>query len=146
MEVKRALQEVDPLSLPVGFQIGPWRIRGWRGRGAYGTLYCVERDGRGKEGVFALKLAIHPGDARFGREAELLRRIDSPHVPRLREQGVWEHPAGAFPYLVMEWVEGEYCIGGRSGATPARVRCCGCWLMRRERWRPPMRPEACTEM
>jgi hypothetical protein len=107
MGTKRALQEVDPLSLPVGFQVGPWRVKGWRGRGMYGTLYCVEREGHAEEGEFALKVAIHSGDERFGREAELLRRITSPHVPRFRAQGVWEHPAGAFPYVVMELVEGE---------------------------------------
>ena len=106
MGSKRALQEVDPFSLPVGLKVGPWRVTGWRGRGAYGTLYCVEREGR-EQGEFALKLAIHSGDERFGREAELLRRIDSGHVPRFREQGVWEHPAGAFPYVVMQLVEGE---------------------------------------
>jgi hypothetical protein len=107
MGTKRALQEVDPFSLPVGLRVGPWRVKGWRGRGGYGTLYCVEHEGREAEGEFALKMAIHSGDERFGREAELLRRIDSPHVPRFREQGVWEHPAGAFPYVVMELVEGE---------------------------------------
>jgi hypothetical protein len=42
MGTKRALQEVDPLSLPVGFQVGPWRVKGWRGRGMYGTLYSSE--------------------------------------------------------------------------------------------------------
>ena len=107
MATKRALQEVDPFSLPVGLQVGQWRVKGWRGRGAYGTLYCVEGEGREGEGEFALKLAIHSGDERFKREAELLRRIASPHVPRFREQGVWEHPAGAFPYLVMQLVDGE---------------------------------------
>jgi serine/threonine protein kinase len=107
MGTKRPLQEVDSLCLPVGMRVGPWRVKGWRGRGAYGTLYRVEREGREAEGEFALKLAIHPGDERFGREAQLLARIDSPHVPRLREQGEWEHPGGVFPYVVMEWVEGE---------------------------------------
>jgi serine/threonine protein kinase len=107
MAMRQTLQEVDPLSLPVGFRVGPWRVKGWRGRGAYGTLYCVVREGREAEGVFALKMAITPGDERFGREAELLSRVSSPHVPRFREQGVWEHPAGAFPYVVMELVEGE---------------------------------------
>jgi hypothetical protein len=107
MGTKRALQEVDPLCLPVGLKVGPWRVKSWRGRGAYGTLYCVEREGREAEGEFALKLAISPGDERFGREAELLSRIRSPYVPRFREQGVWRHPAGVFPYVVMEWVEGE---------------------------------------
>ena len=107
MGTKRALQQVDPFSLPAGLRVGPWRIKGWRGRGAYGTLYCVEREGHPSEGEFALKLAIHSGDERFAREAELLRRIHSAHVPRFLEHGVWEHPAGAFPYVVMQLVEGE---------------------------------------
>jgi len=106
MGTDRALQEVDPLSLPVRLGVGPWRVKAWRGRGAYGTLYCVEYSGREEEGEFALKLAMHPGDERFGREAELLRRISSPHVPRFRAQGMWQHPSGTFPYVVMEWVEG----------------------------------------
>ncbi|HEX8698233.1 MAG TPA: serine/threonine-protein kinase [Myxococcaceae bacterium] len=105
--MKRALQQVDPFSLPAGLRVGPWRVKGWRGRGAYGTLYCVEREGHPSEGEFALKLAIHSGDERFAREAELLRRIHSAHVPRFLEHGVWEHPAGAFPYVVMQLVEGE---------------------------------------
>ncbi|MFL5349151.1 MAG: serine/threonine-protein kinase, partial [Hyalangium sp.] len=84
-----------------------WRVMGWRGRGGYGTLYRVEQVGREEAGPFALKLAIHPGDERFAREAWLLSRIVSPHVPRLHAQGVWEHPSGAYPYLVMDWVEGE---------------------------------------
>ncbi|HLL06976.1 MAG TPA: serine/threonine-protein kinase [Myxococcaceae bacterium] len=123
MGTKRDLKEVDPFSLPVGLQVGQWRVKGWRGRGAYGTLYCVERVGREGEGEFALKLAIHSGDERFGREAELLRRIDSPHVPRFREQGVWEHPAGAFRYVVMELVEGEplYDWAARRNPTSRQV-------------------------
>jgi hypothetical protein len=107
MGTKQALQEVDPLCLPVGFQVGPWRVKGWGGRGSYGTLYCVEREGHEAEGPFALKVAIRPGDERFGREAQLLSRLSSPHVPRFYEQGVWVHPSGAFPYVVMEWVGGE---------------------------------------
>jgi hypothetical protein len=119
MGTKRALQEVDPLCLPVGLKVGPWRVKGWRGRGAYGTLYCVEREGHEEEGEFALKLAIQPEDERFGREAELLRRIASAHVPRFREQGVWEHPSGAFPYVVMEWVEGESLYEWASRRNPS---------------------------
>jgi hypothetical protein len=56
----------------------------------------------------ALKLAIHPGDPRFEREAELLARIRSPCVPRLVDSGVWRSPRGdVHPFVAMEWVEGE---------------------------------------
>jgi serine/threonine protein kinase len=54
----------------------------------------------------ALKLAVHPLDARFMREAALLRRVPPPHAPRLHDFGLWGHPAGPFPFLVMEWIEG----------------------------------------
>jgi hypothetical protein len=67
MGKKQALQEVDPLSLPVGLRVGPWRVKGWRGRGAYGTLYRVEREGREAEGEFALNSLC--GDAVGGGRA-----------------------------------------------------------------------------
>ncbi|MFL5349022.1 MAG: serine/threonine protein kinase [Hyalangium sp.] len=107
MGKKAPVPEVDPLCLPVGMRVGPWRVKGWGGRGSYGTLYRVEREGHEEDGSFALKLAISPGDPRFEREAHLLSIIHSPHVPRLVEQGTWEHPSGTYPYLVMEWIDGE---------------------------------------
>jgi len=78
----------------------------WGGRGTYGTVYRVERRGREREGPYALKLALRPGDERFRREAELLSRLNHPSVPRLEGRGVWQHPVGRFPYLVMQWVAG----------------------------------------
>jgi len=107
MKEKAPLEAVDPLCLPVGTRIGPWRVVGFKGRGAYGTVYRVEHESREPSGPFALKLAITPGDERFAREAWLLSRIRSPYVPQLYAQGVWEHPSGAYPYLVMQWVDGE---------------------------------------
>ncbi|WP_317987276.1 serine/threonine-protein kinase [Stigmatella hybrida] len=77
------------------------------GQGAYGTVYRVEHVQQLPPGPFALKLAIHPEDLRFEREAELLSRLHHPHVPRLQDRGWWTPPGGpSFPYLVMEWVEG----------------------------------------
>jgi len=87
MGKKAAEQEVDPLALPVGTRVGEWRVTGFRGRGAYGTLYRAERVGREQEGSGALKLAIHPGDERYRREAWLLRHIHCPFVPRLLDEG-----------------------------------------------------------
>jgi hypothetical protein len=107
MRKKAPSQEVDPLALPLGTRVGPWRVTGFRGRGAYGTLYRAEREGHEAEGSAALKLAVHPGDERFQREAWLLKHIHSPFVPRFLDEGAWEHRTGVYPYVVMELVEGE---------------------------------------
>jgi hypothetical protein len=106
METNPPWEALNPASLPIGAQIGAWRVLGWRGRGTYGVIYRVERVGAEAEGAFAIKLALHPRDKRFDREAELLSRIDHPNVPRLRDRGLWQHTSGAYPYLVMDWVEG----------------------------------------
>jgi hypothetical protein len=47
---------LDPL--PVGAQVGPWRVVSHRGGGSYGTVYRVERMGAEREGPFALKVAL----------------------------------------------------------------------------------------
>jgi eukaryotic-like serine/threonine-protein kinase len=87
--------------------IGAWRVMASSGQGAYGTVYRVEHVRQVPPSPFALKLAIHPEDPRFEREAELLSRIHHPHVPRLQDRGWWIPPGGpSFPYLVIEWVEG----------------------------------------
>jgi len=106
METFRAMQDLAPASLPVGTEVGAWRVLERRGRGNYGTVYRVERIGDPGAGSFALKLATHTMDLRFEREAELLSRIHHLGVPRLHAHGLWPHPAGPFPYLVMDWVEG----------------------------------------
>jgi serine/threonine protein kinase len=55
----------------------------------------------------ALKLGLFPGDPRFTREAELLRRLSHPSIPHLHDCGTWQHSSGALhPYLAMEWIEG----------------------------------------
>ena len=106
MRATRSVQVMDPASLPPGTEVGEWRVVSWSGRGTYGTVYRVERRGREREGPYALKLALHPRDERFMREEELLSRLNHPNVPRLVGRGVWQHPLGNFPYLVMQWVAG----------------------------------------
>jgi hypothetical protein len=97
----------DNGALRPGTQVGSWKVVSLRGRGSYGAIYLAEPVGQEGARPGALKLALHEGDERFGREVELLSRLHSPHVPRLLESGTWTAPEGAsFPYLVMEWVEG----------------------------------------
>jgi hypothetical protein len=97
-----------PEALPVGQEVGPWRVVALCGRGTYGAVYRVEHAHAEEGTAYALKMAVHPWDPRFEREAELLRRVEHPGVPRLRDWGEWKaRGGGVFPYLVMEWVEGE---------------------------------------
>jgi len=108
MEVQPLALDADVQALPPGTKIGPWLLKGWRGRGTYGTVYRAVREGDEQGREVALKLAVHPRDARFKREAELLRRGRHPSVPQLLDEGEWQHPNGfVYPFIVMSWVEGE---------------------------------------
>lgn len=128
MWTQQPVQKVDPLCLPVGLRIGPWRVVGIGGRGAYGTLYCVEREGHEADGPGALKLATYPGDERFQREAWLLSHVHSPYVPALYDQGVWDHDSGRYPYLVMEWIDGEPLYDWAARRNPTQRQALG-WML-----------------
>jgi len=125
MGKRETLPEVDPRCLPVGTRVGPWRVVGFGGLGSYGTLYRVELVGHEEAGPSALKLAVYPGDPRFEREAWLLSRTHSPYVPRLQDQGVWEHASGSYPYLVMDWVDGEPLYEWASRRNPSQRQVLG---------------------
>ena len=65
-----------PVMLPLGTVMGDWRVEAWAGRGVYGTVYRAVSLLPGAEArPVALKLASHPGDPRFEREAELLAQL-----------------------------------------------------------------------
>jgi hypothetical protein len=100
-------EDLNPTRLPPGTRLGPWRVLEQCGRGTYGVVYrAVPADELAADAV-ALKLALHPRDARFAREAELLCRIRHPAVPRLIDHGHWQPRQGvSFAWLVMDWVEG----------------------------------------
>jgi serine/threonine-protein kinase len=73
--------------------------------GAYGAVYRALH-AQSPSGPVALKLALHPDDARFARERELLSRLHHPHVPRLLDHGLWQLEHLGFPFLVMDLVDG----------------------------------------
>ncbi|HVG60854.1 MAG TPA: serine/threonine-protein kinase [Hyalangium sp.] len=107
MSARRSGEEPTLAPLPRGlFEIGDWRLLEQRSAGAYGSVFRAEPLHSPGAPPVALKLAVHPLDARFMREAALLRRVPPPHAPRLYDFGLWMHPAGPFPYLVMEWIDG----------------------------------------
>lgn len=81
-------------------------MRSRRSLGAYGAVYRASPADQPDGAAVALKVALNPNDPRFLREAEILRRVLHPNVPRLHDHGLWAHPAGPFPFVVMDWVEG----------------------------------------
>ncbi len=95
-----------PEALPAGTRVGAWRVEEKVGVGGYGAVYRVEDEEH--PGVLgALKLALHPDEARAGREVVLLmEKAVHPHVVRVHGCGRWPHPTEGHPFHVMEWVPG----------------------------------------
>lgn len=90
-----------------GSTVGPWLILQRVGTGNYGVVFLARRAGDPDADPVALKVARLPRDARFEREAELLRRHQHPAIPRYEDAGVWISPSGqSYPFVVMEYVEG----------------------------------------
>lgn len=98
-----------------GSQVGPYRLLGPLGEGGMGEVWLAERcDGLYQRQV-ALKLlrsgVADPGlRQRFGRERQILARLQHPHLAQLLDAGVDQHGQ---PYLALDYVEGEpisdYC-------------------------------------
>jgi serine/threonine protein kinase len=76
------------------------------GRGGFSAVYLV-RDQRVQQNLFALKEIIDPQKRereRFTFEAELLRRVDHPSLPRVYR--VFEEDAFNRAYILMDYIEG----------------------------------------
>lgn len=98
-----------------GSEVGPYRLLRPLGEGGMGEVWLAERcDGLYQRQV-ALKLlrsgVADPGlRQRFGRERQILARLQHPHLAQLLDAGVDQHGQ---PYLALDYVEGEpisdYC-------------------------------------
>lgn len=96
-----------PSRLPLGTQVGSWRVVGWGGRGVYGAVYRAVPVEDAQPPEVALKIALLPEDPRFEHEVELLGRVNHPSIPRLLDHGLWQSAGDTrHPYLVMQWVNG----------------------------------------
>jgi serine/threonine protein kinase len=93
---------VDPTRLAAGTRVGDWRVLDRHEAGAFGVVYLAVRVGDEVAGPRALKLSRRPNDARLEREAQVLARVNHPHVPKLHGHGNWQ----GFTYVVMDWVAG----------------------------------------
>ena len=104
-----------PADAMLGRRIGPYKIDREIGRGGMGAVYLAER----ADGMFEQRVAIklvRPGlDAapivrRFGKERQILARLEHQNIARLFDGGTTDD---GLPYFVMEYVEGsaidKYC-------------------------------------
>ena len=102
-----ALPAAPPTGDLSGRALGAYRLQRLLGSGGMGAVYLAERS----DGAFVKDVAIKllsPAFAhargRFHREREFLARLDHPNIARLLDGGTSEE---GWPYLVMEYVDGE---------------------------------------
>jgi tetratricopeptide (TPR) repeat protein len=108
-------------------QFGPYRPIRLLGRGGMSAVYLAERaDGRFEANVAVKVMAAHlSGDeflGRFRAEGQFLASLHHPNITNLLDGGV---SASGYPYLVVEYVEGEpldlHC-NSRTLGVEARLR------------------------
>lgn len=105
------MEEEEQFLLPIGSIIrdplgDAYVIEAWLGQGGFGAVYLV-REQHGQQ-VFALKEEIHPNRfrrARFTVEADILRRLEHPALPRVYR--VFEDAQRQRSYMRMEYIEGQ---------------------------------------
>jgi serine/threonine protein kinase len=113
---------VHPDQLPVGLEVGGFRLLRHVATGAYGSVWQVESV-RHPGHLYALKFCLYRkeehavADARAVREVQLLMRAEHENVVRVVAYGRWEHPEKGRHYMVLQWAE-----GGTLGQWVARTR------------------------
>ena len=93
-----------------GQVIGAYTLISLIGQGGMGSVWLAERsDGRFERRVAVkfLNQALVSGanEERFKREGSILGRLTHPHIAELVDAGV---SASGFPYIVLEYVEGDH--------------------------------------
>ncbi|HUM06748.1 MAG TPA: serine/threonine-protein kinase [Terriglobales bacterium] len=93
-----------------GQTVGPYTLLSQIGQGGMGSVWLAQRsDGRFTRRVAVkflnIALAGRAGEERFKREGSILGRLAHPNIAELLDAGV---SASGVPYLVLEYVEGDY--------------------------------------
>ncbi len=92
-----------------GLAVGAYSLIAPIGQGGMSTVWLAERnDGRFQRRVAVKFLSIAlrgRGEERFRREGSILGRLTHPHIAQLLDAGVL---ASGEPYLILEYVEGQY--------------------------------------
>ncbi len=126
-----ARDRINPAYLQPGTTVGPYEIIDLVGSGGFGSLYRVRRD----EKTYALKLAhVRMADVcaddwadreeRLDREIAALKTLRHPNIVRVHSFERWPDLEHGYPYLVMDFVEGDRLYEWRKQATPSLRRMC----------------------
>jgi len=100
-------------------------VKAWQGQGGYGAVYRAERVGFRRSEPGALKVSLSRWGWRMEREVELLSRLNHPSIPRLLDRGGPQSPSGdAYPFFVMEWVEGPPLYAWAEQHAPSGKQVC----------------------
>ncbi len=111
--------------LAKGTRVGAWRVKAWQGQGAYGAVYRAVRVGFRRSEPGALKVSLLRWNWRMEREVELLSRLSHPSIPRLLDRGGPRSPSGdAYPFFVMEWVQGMPLYAWAEQHAPSAEQAC----------------------
>lgn len=105
--------EDDEPPLPIGYQIGAYKVTGILGRGGMGIVYLAQQE-RPRRTV-AMKVMRRGVTSerllrRFEYEAEVLGRLQHPGIAQIYEAGVWRDPDRGWhrrPFIAMELVRGK---------------------------------------
>jgi len=122
---------IDPDNLAPGTSVGVYRVLRRVGAGGFGTLYEVERDGR----RYALKLARERLDGlspdarktfenRTDREVAALKSLRHPNIVSIYAVDRWPELETGYPFLVMEFVEGQRLLPWCTTAKPTLTGIC----------------------
>lgn len=121
----------DPGYLLPGTRVGFYEIVSRVGAGGFGALYKATRGGR----VYALKIATyklsllgteerrhHRGRAE--REVSALFSLHHPNVVRAHAFETWPDGDDGYPYIIMDFVEGDRLYDWRARAKPTLRQIC----------------------
>ena len=96
-----------PAALSVGILVNDrFRVKKVLGYGGYGNVYLVEDEIVFPGNLYALKESLSSTiseQKQFTREADWLKKLEHPNLPRVLEQFQWN----SRPYFVMAYVAGE---------------------------------------
>jgi len=107
-------EPINPGYLQPGTKVGEYEIRSLVAHGGFGFLYRVARGGN----AYALKLSsVRPADLapedrldreeRFGREVAALQTLHHANIVRVHSFEHWPGLEDGYPYLVMDFVDGD---------------------------------------